>query len=82
VLHGALVVRSVSGLAPQFVGVNQLNVQVPSGVESGSAVPLLIQVNGVPQVSTTNQVMVDTIKAVTGRARGRLGFLGKRVAGF
>ncbi len=44
-----------SGLAPQFVGVNQLNVQVPTGVTPGSAVPLQIRVNG---VSSSNQVMV------------------------
>ena len=44
-----------SGLAPQFVGVNQLNVQVPAGVTSGSAVPLQIKVNG---FTTTNQVVV------------------------
>ena len=44
-----------SGLAPQFVGVNQLNVQVPEGVKSGSAVPLQIQVNG---FTSTNQVVV------------------------
>jgi uncharacterized protein (TIGR03437 family) len=46
-----------SGLAPQFVGVNQLNVQVPAGVTSGSAVPLQIKVNG---FTTTNQVVVAT----------------------
>jgi uncharacterized protein (TIGR03437 family) len=34
-----------SGLAPQFVGVNQLNVEVPAGVTAGSAVPLQIEVN-------------------------------------
>ncbi len=44
-----------SGLAPQFVGVNQLNVEVPTGVAAGSAVPLQIQVNG---FTTTNQVVV------------------------
>jgi uncharacterized protein (TIGR03437 family) len=44
-----------SGLAPQFVGVNQLNVQVPASVTAGSAVPLQIKVNG---VTTTNQVVV------------------------
>jgi uncharacterized protein (TIGR03437 family) len=44
-----------SGLAPQFVGVNQLNVQVPTGVTAGSAVPLQIQVNG---FTSTNQVVV------------------------
>ena len=44
-----------SGLAPQFVGVNQLNVQVPAGVTPGSTVTLQIEVNG---VTSTNQVMV------------------------
>jgi uncharacterized protein (TIGR03437 family) len=44
-----------SGLAPQFVGVNQLNVQVPAGVTSGSAVPLQIKVNG---FTTTNQAVI------------------------
>jgi uncharacterized protein (TIGR03437 family) len=44
-----------SGLAPQFVGVNQLNVQVPAGVASGNAVPLQIKVNG---FTSTNQVVV------------------------
>jgi uncharacterized protein (TIGR03437 family) len=44
-----------SGLAPQFVGVNQLNVQVPTGVTPGSAVPLQIKVNG---FTTTDQVVV------------------------
>jgi len=43
-----------SGLAPQFVGVNQLNVTVPSGVTPGN-VPLQIQVNG---FTTTNTVLV------------------------
>ncbi len=44
-----------SGLAPQFVGVNQLNVQVPTGVTAGNAVPLQIKVNG---FTSANQVVV------------------------
>jgi uncharacterized protein (TIGR03437 family) len=44
-----------SGLSPQFVGVNQLNVQVPAGVTPGSAVPLQIQVNG---FTSTNQAVI------------------------
>jgi uncharacterized protein (TIGR03437 family) len=44
-----------SGLAPQFVGVNQLNVQVPAGVTPSSAVPLQIQVDG---FSSASQVVV------------------------
>ena len=42
-----------SGLAPQFVGVNQLNVKVPAGVTAGSAVPLQIEVNGFTSANTT-----------------------------
>jgi uncharacterized protein (TIGR03437 family) len=36
-----------SGLAPQFVGVYQLNFEVPSGVPTGNAVPIQIQIGGV-----------------------------------
>ncbi len=46
-----------SGLAPQFVGVNQMNVQVPTGVTPSSAVPLQIKVNG---FTSTNQVVIAT----------------------
>jgi uncharacterized protein (TIGR03437 family) len=44
-----------SGLSPQFVGVNQINVQVPAGVTPGSAVPLQIRVNG---FTSTNQTVI------------------------
>lgn len=44
-----------SGLTPQFVGVDQLNVQLPSDVKSGSAVPLQIQVNG---FTSTDQAVI------------------------
>lgn len=36
-----------SGLAPQFVGVYQLNFKVPPGVPTGNAVPIQIQIGGV-----------------------------------
>lgn len=35
-----------SGLSPQFVGINQINVMIPPGTPTGNAVPLQIQVNG------------------------------------
>ncbi len=35
-----------AGLSPQFVGINQINVMIPAGTPTGSAVPLQIQVNG------------------------------------
>ena len=36
-----------SGLSPQFVGVYQVNVFVPGGVEPGDTVSLVIEVDGV-----------------------------------
>jgi len=44
-----------SGLSPQFVGVNQVNVVVPAGVTPGNAVPIQIAVGG---LTTTNQVTI------------------------
>ncbi len=44
-----------SGLAPQFPGVNQLNVVVPEGVAPGNAVPLQLRVAG---ITTTDQVTI------------------------
>jgi len=41
-----------SGLSPQFVGVNQLNVQIPAGVKAGNAVPLQIEINGFTSTNT------------------------------
>lgn len=35
-----------SGLSPQFVGVNQVNIVVPSGVKAGDTVPLQIAMGG------------------------------------
>jgi uncharacterized protein (TIGR03437 family) len=36
-----------AGLSPQFVGVNQINVAIPSGTPTGDAVPLQISLGGV-----------------------------------
>jgi uncharacterized protein (TIGR03437 family) len=36
-----------SGLSPSFVGVNQLNVTIPTGVTAGDAVPLQIRIGGI-----------------------------------
>jgi uncharacterized protein (TIGR03437 family) len=35
-----------SGLAPTFVGLYQVNVQIPSGVTAGSQVPVVVTMNG------------------------------------
>jgi len=44
-----------AGLSPQFVGVNQINVAVPSGTPTGNNVPIQIQVGG---VTTSDQVTI------------------------
>ncbi len=48
---------SFSGLAPGFVGLYQVNVQVPSGVTPGGAVPLILTMNGA--VSNTVTIAVQ-----------------------
>jgi len=44
-----------SGLSPQFVGVYQVNFDVPSGVPTGNTVPLQIKIGG---VTSTDQVTI------------------------
>ncbi len=46
---------SFSGLSPQFAGVNQINVTVPSGVPAGDVVPLQIRVGG---ITTSDKVTI------------------------
>jgi uncharacterized protein (TIGR03437 family) len=44
-----------SGLSPEFVGVYQINAEVPTGVSSSDAAPLQIQVGG---VTTSDRVTI------------------------
>jgi uncharacterized protein (TIGR03437 family) len=56
VLIGGIPVNpSFSGLSPYFVGVNQVNVQIPAGVPRGNAIPLQIQVGS---ITTTDRVTI------------------------
>lgn len=50
-IGGVMAHVSFSGLSPQFVGVNQLNVEVPS-VATGNSIPLQIQVGGITSPSS------------------------------
>ncbi len=42
-----------SGLAPGFAGLYQVNVTIPAGVQSGSAVPVVLTMNGVASNTAT-----------------------------
>jgi len=42
-----------AGLAPNFVGLYQVNVQIPDGVTTGSAVPLVLYQNGIASNTVT-----------------------------
>jgi uncharacterized protein (TIGR03437 family) len=42
-----------AGLAPNFVGLYQVNVQIPEGVAAGSAVPLVLYQNGIASNTVT-----------------------------
>jgi uncharacterized protein (TIGR03437 family) len=44
---------SFAGLAPSFVGLYQVNVQIPPGVASGNAIPLVVSQNGVVSNTVT-----------------------------
>jgi uncharacterized protein (TIGR03437 family) len=44
---------SFAGLAPQFVGLYQINLTVPQGIAAGDRVPVIIRQNGVASPSVT-----------------------------
>jgi len=52
-IGGISVTPYFAGLAPGFVGVNQINVLIPAGVAAGSAVPMTVTVNGVTSNTVT-----------------------------
>jgi uncharacterized protein (TIGR03437 family) len=54
VLIGGVSVRvHFSGMSPEFVGVNQINIEIDREVPKGGAVPLQLQVGG---ITSTDQV--------------------------
>jgi len=46
---------SFSGLSPQFVGVNQINITIPDGVPTADKVPLQLRLGG---ITTTDRVII------------------------
>jgi uncharacterized protein (TIGR03437 family) len=52
-IGGQPAVVHYAGLTPGFVGLYQVNVQIPSGVTPGSAVPLVLSQDGVPSNTVT-----------------------------
>ncbi len=52
-IGGASATVIFSGLAPGFVGLNQINVQVPAGAAKGSAVPVSVSIGGVQSNTVT-----------------------------
>ena len=52
-IDGVDAVVQFSGMAPGFVGLNQVNVEIPAGVTPGPEVPLVLFQNGVPSNSVT-----------------------------
>ena len=54
-----------SGLSPQFPAVNQLNIVLPVGVPSGSAVPLQISVGGITTTAQLNIAITPSSSTAT-----------------
>jgi uncharacterized protein (TIGR03437 family) len=56
-IGGAPATVVFSGLAPGFVGLYQVNVQVPTGLTGGNALPVVLTIDGV--VSNTATIAVE-----------------------
>ena len=52
-IGGVTVTPSFAGLAPGFVGLYQVNAEIPAGVAPGSEVTVILTQNGVPSNTTT-----------------------------
>ncbi len=59
-IGGAQATVSFSGLAPNLVGVNQINALVPAGSATGSAVPVFISIGGLVSNTVTMAVNAST----------------------
>lgn len=52
-IGGAGATASFSGLSPGFVGLYQVNAQVPEDVPTGDAVPVILTIGGVTSNTVT-----------------------------
>jgi uncharacterized protein (TIGR03437 family) len=52
-IGGAPATVVFSGLAPGYVGLYQVNVQIPAGLAGGDAVPVILTIGGVPSNTAT-----------------------------
>ena len=55
--HTISVPAEFSGLAPGFVGLYQINVQIPATVRAGDAVPVTITIGGVASNTVTMAIL-------------------------
>ena len=53
-----------SGLAPTFVGLWQINVQIPTTAPSGSSIPIIVLQASVPSIDPTSTTAVATTIAI------------------
>ena len=66
ILIGGIPARVVfSGLSPQFPAVNQINVELPAGVPSGSAVPIQVSSGGITTTAQLNIAITASTSTAT-----------------
>jgi len=65
-IGGVAAIVAFSGLAPGFVGEYQVDVQIPQGAPSGSAVPVTLSINGV-ESNTVAMLLQDTSGSIGSR---------------
>ncbi len=53
-----------SGLAPGYVGLWQINVQIPSNAPTGNAVPISVIQNSIPSTNPANLTQIETTIAI------------------
>jgi uncharacterized protein (TIGR03437 family) len=52
-IGGVAATVTYAGLAPSYVGLYQINAVIPTGVPSGSAIPVIVKINGITSNTVT-----------------------------